>query len=224
VLANSRRSRTFPAVGFAGAIREVACQAIVLGQQRRSRLQDRFGACRVVPKLLRSFDTPVDFLHQRFHQRRDDRQSQPTITRIVHSAFVVLQIGQRFLQRRYRTGSWIADDGPTKTRWSTAQMQHPWRAFDRARRLASGARDFGRKLLGVLLQQGLQHALGERLANLKSDILHRRDVRVGFERLALACSPSDNFPPRLCQFEQLFLLVVGNAPGCHRMSLHELMT
>ena len=41
---------TFPAVGFADAICEVVCQAIVLGQQRRSHLQDRFGPSRFIPR------------------------------------------------------------------------------------------------------------------------------------------------------------------------------
>jgi hypothetical protein len=103
-------------------------------------------------------------------------------------------------------------------------MQFMGRAFDPTRRLAIGTGEFGGKLLGVLLQQGVQGALGESLPYLKGEIFQRRDVRIGLQGLGLARSPSDNFPPRLRQFEQLFLLRFGNAPGCHRMSLHELMT
>jgi hypothetical protein len=77
-------------------------------------------------------------------------------------------------------------------------MRH---AFDRARRLAIGTRHLGRKLLGVLLQQGVQRALGERLPDLKREIFQRRDVRVRLEGLGLARAPSDNFPPGLCEFE-----------------------
>ena len=75
------------------------------------------------------------------------------------------------------------------------------RALDRARRLAIGARNRGGKLLRVLLQQCLQRALGERLTNLKGEILQRRDVRVGFQGMGFARSPSDHFSPCLCQFE-----------------------
>jgi hypothetical protein len=80
-------------------------------------------------------------------------------------------------------------------------VEHTWRALDRARRLALGARKVGGKVLRMVLQQGCERALGESLADLKSEILYRGDVCVGLEGLGLACSTSENFSPRLCQFE-----------------------
>jgi len=80
-------------------------------------------------------------------------------------------------------------------------VEHTWFALDRARRLALGARKLGGKVLRVLVQQSGKRALGESLADLKSEILHRGDVCVGLEGLGLAGAPSENFSPGLCQFE-----------------------
>ena len=77
-------------------------------------------------------------------------------------------------------------------------MRH---TLDRTRHLAIGARNLGRKLLRVLLQKGIQRPLRERLAHLKREIFQRRDVRVRLQSLGLTRSPSDNFSPRLGQFE-----------------------
>jgi hypothetical protein len=80
-------------------------------------------------------------------------------------------------------------------------VQDVWHAFDRARRLAIGTRNLGGKLLGVLLQQGVERALGKRLPYLKREVFQRRDMRIGFEGLGLARSPGDNFSPGLGQLE-----------------------
>jgi hypothetical protein len=80
-------------------------------------------------------------------------------------------------------------------------MQHVRHALDGARRLAIRTRNLGAKLLGVLLQKGIQRPLSERLTDLKREVFQRRDVRIGFEGLGLTRSPSDNFSPRLCQIE-----------------------
>lgn len=77
-------------------------------------------------------------------------------------------------------------------------MRH---ALDRARRLAIGARNLGRKLLRVLLQKGIQRPLRERLTNLKREVFQRRDVRIRFQRPSLTRPPRNNFSPRLGQFE-----------------------
>ena len=80
-------------------------------------------------------------------------------------------------------------------------MQHVWHTLDRTRRLAIRTRDLGGKLLGVLLQQGVEGTLGERLTYLKREILKGCDVRIRLEGLVRAGTPGDNFPPSLCQFE-----------------------
>ena len=90
------------AVAAAGAGGEELVEAAVLAEQRGSHVEDRFGALRIVPKLFRTFDLQVEFLDQRFHQRRGDRQAQAAIARIIDPLHVVGQIGQPTLDRTPR--------------------------------------------------------------------------------------------------------------------------
>jgi hypothetical protein len=67
-------------------------QTVVLGEERRPKLENRLGPGRA-PELLRAFDASIEELHGQFHVAARPGQSPLAITRVVHARLIPRQIG-----------------------------------------------------------------------------------------------------------------------------------